>query len=122
VIVAYRNGVLTRAFERANDKLEEADGIPLPAGLRPHSLRRTFASVLYALGHDPAYVMAQLGHTKPSLALAIYAKAMRLEDGDKDRLRGLVNGSEWADAGRRGDERSAGDSDRHEVDGPPFRS
>lgn len=35
----------------------ERDLPPLPQGITPHSLRRTFASVLYALGEDPGVVM-----------------------------------------------------------------
>ena len=46
----------------------------MPKKLTPHSLRRTFASVLVALGEDPAYVMAQLGHTDASFTLSVYAR------------------------------------------------
>ncbi len=53
-------------------------------------MRRTFASVLYALGESPPYVMQQMGHTSPNLALAIYAKAMDRRDGEPERLRALV--------------------------------
>jgi integrase len=69
----------------------EGDGFaPIPNGLTPHSLRRTFASILYALGKDPAYVMDQLGHSDPKLALRIYARAMRREPGEGKRLSGLA--------------------------------
>jgi integrase len=34
----------------------------LPQRLTPHSLRRTFASLLFAIGEPPPYVMAQMGH------------------------------------------------------------
>ena len=51
---------LRRAVRRANTALE-ADGLaPIP-NLTPHSLRRTFAALLYERGEDPAYVMDQLG-------------------------------------------------------------
>ncbi len=43
----------------------------------PHSLRRTFASLLFALGESLPYVMAQMGHTTPNLTLAIYARRLR---------------------------------------------
>ena len=39
-------------------------------------------------------VMQELGHTDPSLALAIYAAAMRRDDGENERLRALVEGEE----------------------------
>jgi hypothetical protein len=53
-------------------------------------LRRTFASILYALGRTPPQVMEQLGHTDPKLALRIYARAMRRDPGDIERLRRLA--------------------------------
>src|SRR4051794_38173808 len=45
-----RRRVLTPAVERANRYLSARDAETLPEGLTPHPLRRTFASVLYALG------------------------------------------------------------------------
>jgi integrase len=92
--------VLAPAIELANARLAEAGDTPLPAGLTPHSLRRTFASVLYALGDTPPDVMAEMGHTGPQLALAIYAHAMRRADGERERLRALVNGADWAASGQ----------------------
>jgi integrase len=50
---------------------------PLPDRLTPHSLRRTLASVLYAIGEDPGVVMDEMGHTDPGLALRVYRQAMR---------------------------------------------
>ncbi len=94
-----RRRVLAPAVKRASERLE-AEGIePLPGSLTPHSLRRTFASVLIALGEDPAYVIEQLGHTDPRLTLRLYAKAMGRRDGERERLRALVEGYEWAASG-----------------------
>ncbi len=42
-----------------------------------------------------------MGHTTPGLALRVYAQAMRLEDGERERLRAVVDGVELADIGRR---------------------
>lgn len=61
------------AVERGNANLERVGEGPLPH-LTPHSCRRTFASIRYALGASPAEVMAELGHTNPSLALSVYAQ------------------------------------------------
>jgi hypothetical protein len=36
--------------------------------------------------------MAQMGHTSPNLALAIYAREMDRRDGEPERLRALVEG------------------------------
>jgi integrase len=107
-----RRRVLAKAVELANSRLAELETEPLPDGLTPHSLRRTFASVLYALGEAPTYVMAQMGHTSPNLALAIYARVMDRRDGEPERLRALVNGSDWAPTGTSTTESVVEDSDR----------
>jgi integrase len=62
--------------ERANRALEAEGLAAIPDGLTPHSLRRTFASLLYLRGENPVYVMDQLGHSDPKLALRIYAKVV----------------------------------------------
>jgi integrase len=87
-----RGRMLAKAITRANERLAEDDCAPLPERLTPHSLRRTFASILYALGEAPPVVMRQMGHTDPALALRIYAQAMDREDGENERLRALVDG------------------------------
>ncbi len=87
-----RRRVLAKAVERANTKLAEDEAEPLPDGLTPHSLRRTFASLLFAIGETPPYVMAQMGHTTPTLTLAIYARQMDRRDGEPERLKALVDG------------------------------
>lgn len=96
-----RNRTLAAAVRRANDRLEEAKEPPLPR-LTPHSLRRTFASVLYALGEPPPVVMQEMGHTSPSVALAIYAQAMRRDEAENERLRELVHGSPADDPAAKG--------------------
>jgi integrase len=83
-----RNRVLAPAVERANAKLRAHGAEPLPEGLTPHSLRRTFASLLCALGESPAYAMAQLGHTSAALTFEVYAKPMRR--GETEKLTKLV--------------------------------
>ena len=87
-----RNRLLRAAVERADTALVTRGRDRLPERLTPHSLRRTFASVLVALGEDPAYVMAQMGHTDAKFTLSVYAKAMQRRDGERERLRALVNG------------------------------
>ncbi|MHB1809225.1 MAG: tyrosine-type recombinase/integrase [Solirubrobacteraceae bacterium] len=81
----------TGAVARANERLE-ADGQPPLPKLTPHSLRRTFCSLLYALGEDPGTVMDEMGHTKPELALRVYRQAMRRGEEERERLRALVEG------------------------------
>jgi integrase len=94
-----RGRILVPAIEVANESLERDGHEPLQIGLTPHSLRRTFASLLYAIGETPPYVMAQMGHTSPNLALAIYAKCMDRRDGEPKRLEALVKGQDWAPMG-----------------------
>jgi len=44
------------------------------AGLPPHSLRHTFASLLLQQGESPAYVQRQLGHASIQLTVDTYGK------------------------------------------------
>lgn len=101
-----RDRVLTKAVEDTNEKLANVDAEPLPAGLTPHSLRRTFASLLFAIGATPPYVMAQMGHTTPNLTLAIYARQM-------DRRDGGARSTEGAGGRRRHGERRRLGGSRH---------
>jgi integrase len=87
--IAKRAGVLL-----ARDGLQ-----PLPHGVTPHKLRHTFASLLIALGRDPAYVMGQLGHTDARFTLRIYTHVMRRGDAERDALLALVEGRHWAPMG-----------------------
>ena len=92
---------LRRAVVRANAELE-ADGLaPITETLTLHSLRRTFASLLYLRGEDPVYVAEQMGHADPKLALRIYAKVIgdRRRRGRGERLVGVLRGAEWARVG-----------------------
>jgi integrase len=90
-----RHRILASSVARANERLMD----PIPVGITPHSLRRTFASILFAVGEPPPYVMAQLGHRSPNLTLAIYARVMDRRDGEPDRLRALVGGDLWHASG-----------------------
>jgi integrase len=94
-----RNRVIAPAEARASQTLSARGYAALPH-LTPHSCRRTFASILYALGEQPPVVMAEMGHTSPSLALAVYAQAMRREPQEVKRLQALVDGGQMADSGR----------------------
>jgi len=94
--------------KRANANLADRELPPLSDKLTPHSLRRTFASVLYALGEPPRVVMAEMGHTSPVLALRVYAQAMRRGDGEQAQLRALIEGAQLADEPSRSTERVEG--------------
>ncbi len=89
----FRPRVLRATIERANANLTTRELPPLPERITPHSLRRTFASILYAIGEDPGVVMDEMGHTDPGLALRVYRQAMRRGDSEKVALQMLVRGS-----------------------------
>jgi hypothetical protein len=87
-----RSDTLGGAVRRANKNLAERDLPLLPAKLTPHSLRRTFASLLYATGESPLVVMAEMGHTSPALALKVYAQTMGRSDDEQAQLAALMGG------------------------------
>jgi integrase len=66
-----RDRGVAAAVRRANENPEKAKEPPLPDKLTPHSLRRTFCSLLYALGETPPVVMQEMGHADPALALRV---------------------------------------------------
>ena len=85
-----RRRVLSKSVAEA--KLE------LPA-LTPHSLRRTFCSLLFALGEPHPVVMREMGHTDAKLTLNVYAQVMDRDEKENERLRALVNGESWGRLG-----------------------
>jgi hypothetical protein len=56
--------------------LLEADGMLPIAHLTPHTLRRTFASILAVCNVPPRRAMELLGHTDPKLTLAVYQQVL----------------------------------------------
>ena len=88
----FRNRVLAAAVKRTNENPERDGQPPLPGKLTPHSLRRTFCSLLYPLGETPSVVMAAMGHTDPALALKVYAQAMRRGEAEQRQLCEVVDG------------------------------
>jgi integrase len=65
------------AIRRANARLDKLGIRPIDDSATPHSLRRLYASLRFALGDDPVYVAAQLGHTEPGFSMKVYASAVR---------------------------------------------
>lgn len=90
--------ILHPAIERANAKLAAEGRSPIE-GVTNHSLRRTFASLLYESGATPAQVMEQMGHEDPALALAVYTKVMERKRDTGARMDALVRGADWAPIG-----------------------
>jgi integrase len=88
---------LKRAVLRANKVLVEEQIPSIALDLTPHSLRRTFATLLYLRGESPAYVMNQMGHADPQLALRIYTKVRGRQRGlgPGVHLLGVLDGPKW---------------------------
>jgi integrase len=89
---------MSNVVARANERLDEAGQAPLPR-LSPHALRRTWASVMFALGESIPVVMAEGGWADPKVALTVYAHAMRRDDAENEALRALVEGSPIGSSG-----------------------
>lgn len=93
-----RNRYLADAVERANERLEKAGVEPI-GKVTPHSLRRTFASLLLATGADVPYVMAQLGHTDPNMTLGVYARVIASKTDHGQALDDLIGVAQPAPIG-----------------------
>lgn len=102
-----RRRVVVKSVERASANLIGRGLSPLPEGITPHSLRRTFISLLLATGSEVPYVMRQVGHTDPKVTLSIYAQVMYRGEGERERLKAVVEGSVWALTGTGIDPRNA---------------
>jgi integrase len=97
-----RQRVLASTIKRANKKRKEAGLPPIQDGVTNHTLRRTFASLLYEAGASPAYVMAQMGHTSSAPALEVYARKMERQRDTGERMDALLRGADWAEPGTNG--------------------
>jgi Phage integrase family len=61
--------------------------VPEIVDCTPHTLRRTYISLLLAAGCDPAYVQQQVGHTDPTLTLRIYQQLLKRKRREEYRAR-----------------------------------
>jgi integrase len=97
-----RARVLAPTITRANKKAQKAGKPGIQSGVTNHTMRRTFASLLYESGASPAYVMAQMGHESAALALEVYSKVMERKRDTGERMDALVRGADWARMGTNG--------------------
>lgn len=84
-----RTRYLAPAVERANAALADEGADPM-AQLTPHSLRRTFISLLLFAGVDLRRVMAEVGHTDPKMTLGVYAQVVTVDEDFGRVLEALV--------------------------------
>ena len=80
-----RRHVVAPVHDRANALLADDEQQPI-GQLTPHTLRRTFASLLAEVGVSPRRAMYLLGHTDPKLTMGVYQQVLDL---GSDALRGL---------------------------------
>ena len=86
-----RKRVICKSAKRA-EKLMAARGGLFPEKITPHSLRRTFASLLFAIGEPHPVVMLEMGHTTAEMTLGIYAHAIRQSENEAHGIAKLVSG------------------------------
>ncbi len=94
-----RKRIFDKAVELADAQLDGAGLAPIPEGLTPHSLRHTYISLGVAIGDDPATIAQDAGHADMAVTFRIYTHVMRFNEGDRDRLKALVDGLHWAPMG-----------------------
>lgn len=68
--------ILGRIVKRANEEREPRGLIPLPPVV-PHTLRRTYISLMLEAGAPLHYVMDQVGHDDSKTTLEIYAQVQK---------------------------------------------
>jgi hypothetical protein len=94
-----RKRLLLPAIERANVKLAELGIDPIDT-VSPHGLGRRYASLRSAVGDDPAYTAAQLGHEDPTFSLRVYTHAVKRRERLSGRELDAFNQAvEWARMG-----------------------
>ena len=91
-----RAHIVNTARERANQLLA-ADDRPAIAHLTPHTLRRTFASMLAELEVPPRRAMYLLGHADPTLTMRVYQQVTDMGGDAPEQLERLI-GSDLHDA------------------------
>ena len=67
------------------------EGQPPITGLSCHSLRRTYAALLFEAGASPRYAMSQLGHTDANMSLSVYAKVMDVQRDTGAKMDALIS-------------------------------
>jgi integrase len=82
---------LAPAHERA-DELLAARGQTAIEHVTPHTLRRTFASLLAELGMQPRRAMYLLGHTNPMLTMRIYQQVLDVAEDTAAKLEEIMAG------------------------------
>jgi integrase len=80
-----RSRLLASVRERANELLAQREQPPI-GHMTPHSLRRTFASILAEVGVAPRRAMYLLGHKDPTLTMRVYQQVLDTGGGAVEAL------------------------------------
>ncbi len=86
-----RARIVAGAHQRANERLADASR-PGIGHLTPHTLRRTFASLLAESGVSPRRAMYLLGHTDPKLTMSVYQQVLDLSAEGERTLASVLGG------------------------------
>ncbi len=86
-----RSRIVAGAHLRANERLSERSR-PQIGHLTPHTLRRTFASLLAETGVSPRRAMYLLGHTDPKLTMGVYQHVLDLSAEGEQTLTRVLGG------------------------------
>jgi integrase len=84
-----RSRILAPVHARANELLAVDGRLPI-AHMTPHTLRRTFASILAATNVPPRRAMYLLGHTDAKLTLSVYQQVLDMGAGSIEVLEGVL--------------------------------
>jgi hypothetical protein len=84
-----RRTIVDASVARANELLAARDQREI-ARCTPHTLRRTFASILAEINLPPRRAMYLIGHTDPTLTMRVYQQVIDMGDGGLETLERLV--------------------------------
>lgn len=94
-----RQRLFMKAIETANVRLAELGIEPL-GDVRPHGLRRTFASLRAVCGDDPVYIARQIGHEDVRFTLNVYAQSVkrreRMTEAERKEYDRAIEWASWA--------------------------
>lgn len=84
-----RTRILAPIHARANELLAKQGRLPI-AHVTPHTLRRTFASILAVANVPPRRAMYLLGHTDAKFTLSVYQQVLDMGTGSIEVLEGVL--------------------------------
>jgi integrase len=94
-----RQRLFMKAIDRANVQLATLGIDPL-GDVRPHGLRRTYASLRTACGDDPVFVSRQIGHEDVRFTLNVYAQSVkrreRMTEAERKEYDRAIEWASWA--------------------------